>query len=221
MLYVYPENISDDFLSLWSTSDKIVPYIDIPVQHAADGILRTMNRDVSADQIRATIERVRAAVPNVAIRTSVMVGFPGETDNDFRDLMRFVRAVEFDHLGCFTYSKEQGTVAGRMSNQIAKDVMLERQSELMALQQGISQRKLRSYIGSRQKVLVKGLSDETDLLYEGRLATQAPEVDGLVYINDGPALPGQIQEVLITETHEYDLVGEVVVKSESCDGHFS
>ena len=221
MLYVYPENISDDFLSLWSTSDKIVPYIDIPVQHAADGILSTMNRDVSADQIRATIERVRAAVPNVAIRTSVMVGFPGETDNDFRDLMRFVRAVEFDHLGCFTYSKEQGTVAGRMSNQIAKDVMLERQSELMALQQGISQRKLRSYIGSRQKVLVKGLSDETDLLYEGRLATQAPEVDGLVYINDGPALPGQIQEVLITETHEYDLVGEVVVKSESCDGHFS
>ena len=143
------------------------------------------------------------------------------SDNDFRDLMRFVRAVEFDHLGCFTYSKEQGTVAGRMSNQIAKDVMLERQSELMALQQGISQRKLRSYIGSRQKVLVKGLSDETDLLYEGRLATQAPEVDGLVYINDGPALPGQIQEVLITETHEYDLVGEVVVKSESCDGHFS
>lgn len=214
MLYVYPENISEEFLDFFANEDKIVKYLDIPVQHASDRLLESMNRGVTQKQLRETIETLRARVPQVAIRTSVMVGFPGETEQDFQELRSFVSDMKFDHLGCFSYSKEEGTVAGRMKDQIDQEIKAQRQQEIMGLQQEISRNKLESYVGQILPVLINGLSEETELLWEGRLTTQAPEVDGLVYINDGKPIAGDVQLVKITEAHEYDLVGEVV--SEPC-----
>lgn len=165
---------------------------------------------MTAQQLRTQFRKLRELIPNLAIRTSVMVGFPGETDEDFHMLRDFVSEMKFDHLGCFTFSKEEGTVAGRMDNQIDEDTKKRRQSEIMALQQIISREKLNSYVGRTVPVLVEGVSAESELLGQGRLATQAPEVDGVVYINDGHYTAGEIQNVLISEAHDYDLVGAVV-----------
>lgn len=210
LLYVYPENISDEFIEFFASHPKIVKYLDIPVQHASDNLLKKMNRDISLDGLRTIFGKLRASVPGLAIRTSVMVGFPGETDEDFLELKDFVMEQRFDHLGCFTYSQEEGTVAGRMKDQIDEDTKLDRQAEIMAVQREISADRLIDYVGRTVQVLIKGLSDESDLLAEGRLSTQAPEVDGVVYINDGDFKPGTIQNVLITDSHDYDLVGRVI-----------
>jgi ribosomal protein S12 methylthiotransferase len=210
LLYVYPENISDAFLEFFANEPKIVKYLDIPVQHGSDAVLKRMNRAVTSDQIRTTIQKLREKVPSVAIRTSVMVGFPGETEEEFQELKSFVEEMKFEHLGCFTYSQEEGTVAGRMENQIDEDVKQDRMALIMSSQREISKDRLKRFIGQRIPVLVSGPSDESDLLWQGRMSIQAPEVDGLVYLNDGPLTAGAIQMVEITETHDYDLVGHVV-----------
>lgn len=210
LLYVYPENISDEFIEFFASHPKIVKYLDIPTQHASSSMLEKMNRDISREGMRAIFAKLRERVPGIAIRTSVMVGFPGETEEDFEQLRDFVIEQKFDHLGCFTYSQEEGTVAGRMKDQIEEQVKLDRQEEIMAIQREISADRLTDYVGKTVQVLVKGLSDESDLLAEGRLSTQAPEVDGVVYINDGDFKPGTIQTVLITDSHDYDLVGRVI-----------
>jgi len=210
MLYVYPENISDDFLNFFANEPKLVKYLDIPVQHASNGILKSMNRAVTREDIESTIGKLRSLIPGISIRTSVMVGFPGESDEDFNDLKKFVVDMKFDHLGCFTYSKEEGTVAARMKDQVPEDVMMKRHAEIMEIQKQISAEIQQSKIGQILEVLVKGVSDESDFLFEGRLSTQAPEVDGCVYINDGEVQVGQIQTVEITDAFEYDLVGRVV-----------
>ncbi len=208
-LYVYPENISDEFLEFFATEEKIVKYLDIPVQHASDRILSKMNRQVNQQQLREIIGKVKARVPDVAIRTSVMVGFPGETEEDFEELNEFVHDMAFTHLGCFTYSMEEGTVAGRMADQIDDDVKKERQAIIMETQRDVSRDNLKKLVGKTFPVLIEGLSDETDLLYQGRLSTQAPEVDGVVLINEGAIVPGTIQMVTISESHDYDLVGSI------------
>jgi ribosomal protein S12 methylthiotransferase len=208
-LYVYPENISDEFLEFFATEEKIVKYLDIPVQHASDRILAKMNRQVNRQQLRDIIGKVKARVPDVAIRTSVMVGFPGETEEDFEELNEFVHDMAFTHLGCFTYSMEEGTVAGRMADQVNEDIKKERQAIIMETQREVSRDNLKRLVGKTFPVLIEGLSDETDLLYQGRLSTQAPEVDGVVLINDGNAVPGSIQMVTISESHDYDLVGSI------------
>lgn len=210
LLYVYPENISDEFIEFFATHPKIVKYLDIPTQHASSTLLAKMNRDISRDGMRAIFAKLRERVPGIAIRTSVMVGFPGETEEDFEQLRDFVIEQKFDHLGCFTYSQEEGTVAGRMKDQIDEQLKLDRQEEIMSIQREISADRLMDYVGKTVQVLVKGLSDESDLLAEGRLSTQAPEVDGVVYINDGDFKTGTIQTVLITDSHDYDLVGKVI-----------
>lgn len=209
-LYVYPEYISDEFLTFLANEPKVVKYLDIPVQHAADGVLKRMNRNVTRDQLREIFANIRARIPDLAIRTSVMVGFPGETEEDFQELCDFVREAKFRHLGCFSYSQEEGTVAGRMADQIDEDTKARRLAEIMAIQQDVSRDNLTRYQGQTLPVLVEGPSPESELLWQGRLAMQAPEVDGVVYINDGPVKAGTIQMVKITETHAYDLVGEVV-----------
>jgi ribosomal protein S12 methylthiotransferase len=210
LLYVYPENISDEFVEFFASHPKIVKYLDIPVQHASDRLLKAMNRDVSRADLSRIFGRLREMVPGIAIRTSVMVGFPGETDEDYQMLRDFVIEQRFTHLGCFTYSQEEGTVAGRMPDQVDEDTKISRQADLMALQKEISRDHLADYVGQVFPVLVKGLSEETELLAEGRLSIQAPEVDGVVYINDGHFKPGTIQKVLITDSHDYDLVGRIV-----------
>ena len=210
LLYVYPENIDDDFLEFFATEPKVVKYLDIPIQHASDSVLRGMRRAVSATSLRQVLAKVRAASSEVAIRTSVMVGFPGETDDDFLRLKEFVEEQRFAHLGCFLFSAEEGTTAYDMQPQIDARVMKKRQTAIMKIQRKISRDYMLSHVGKRLPVLVKGLSDESDLLAEGRCSTQAPEVDGVVYINEGDFRPGTIQEVEITEAHDYDLVGKIV-----------
>jgi ribosomal protein S12 methylthiotransferase len=210
LLYVYPENISDEFLEFFAAQEKIVKYLDIPVQHGSNAVLKRMNRDVTREEIISTVKKLRSKVPSVAIRTSVMVGFPGETEAEFKDLKALVEELEFEHLGCFTYSQEEGTVAGRMPDQIDDGSKEHRQDEIMSLQKGISRRKLQRFVGQRIPVLVSGPSEESELVWQGRMSVQAPEVDGLVYLNDGPVRAGQIQEVEITDSYDYDLVGRVI-----------
>ncbi len=210
LLYVYPENISEDFIEFFAQHPKICKYLDIPVQHASDDLLKSMNRGVTREDLRRTFARLRERVPGIAIRTSVMVGFPGETEEQFQDLKDFVDEQAFEHLGCFTYSQEEGTVAGRMPNQVEDEVKTRRQGEIMELQKEISRDHLQDFVGQILPVLVKGLSEESELLAEGRLSIQAPEVDGVVYINEGQFKPGTIQLVEITDAHDYDLVGRIV-----------
>lgn len=210
LLYVYPENISDEFLEFFAAEEKIVKYLDIPVQHGSNSVLKRMNRDVTREEIVATVTKLRLKVPSVAIRTSVMVGFPGETAEEFEELKSLVQELKFDHLGCFSYSQEEGTVAGRMSDQVDDDTKQMRQDEIMSLQKDISREKLKRFVGKRIPVLVSGPSDESDLLWQGRMSVQAPEVDGVVYLNDGPVKAGNIQFVEITDSYEYDLVGRVL-----------
>ena len=210
LLYVYPENISTEFLDFFAAQPKIVKYLDIPVQHGSNAVLKRMNRDVTREQIRDTVNMLRSKVPHVAIRTSVMVGFPGETEQEFIELRDFVTEMKFDHLGCFSYSQEEGTVAGRMKDQVDEETKQSRLNEIMLIQKGVSRERLRRFVGQRIPVLVSGPSEETDLLWQGRMEIQAPEVDGFVYLNDGPLKRGEIQMVEITDSHEYDLVGHVL-----------
>ncbi len=209
-LYMYPENISDEFLEFMASEPKLVKYLDVPVQHGSDRVLNTMNRGVTRAQLAETFAKLRARVPGIAIRTSVMVGFPGETDEDFEELKEFVASQRFDHLGCFSYSQEEGTVAGRMKDQIDEETKARRLDTIMRLQKEISRANLVKYVGKEVDVLTEGPSDESDLLWQGRMSTQAPEVDGVVLINDGPVRKGEIQKVRITDAFEYDLVGEVI-----------
>lgn len=210
LLYVYPENISDEFLEFFATEPKIVKYLDIPVQHASDDILKRMNRDVTRDDLRRIFAKVQARVPGLAIRTSVMVGFPGETESNVDELIEFVKEQKFAHLGCFSYSQEEGTVAGRMPDQIEEDVKAARLDRVMRAQKDVSRDGLKVWVGKTVPVLVEGPAKEHPELWSGRLSVQAPEVDGVVYINKGPVAAGRIQLVKITDSFEYDLVGEVV-----------
>jgi len=210
LLYVYPEHIDDEFLDFFAKEDKIVKYLDVPVQHASDRVLQNMNRNLSREELVTVFKKLRAKVPGVAIRTSVMVGFPGETEDDFNQLHDFVAEQRFDHLGCFSYSQEEGTVAGRMPDQIDEEIKTQRLAKIMGLQQEISRDLQEQKIGETFDILIEGPSEESDLLYKGRLSTQAPEVDGWVYLNDGPVEPHSLKRVRITEAHDYDLVGTVL-----------
>ena len=191
-----------------------MPYLDVPLQHINDEVLRRMNRRGKSQAIRMTLATLRRRIPEIALRTTFIVGFPGETDADFQRLCDFVAEVGFDWLGGFTYSEEEGTAAVGFADPVDADVAEERLQRLMALQRQISRQRLRSWIGRRVPVLIDGLSRETDLLLEGRIAQMAPEIDGVVYLNDGieeDAAPiGRFVEAEITEAHDHDLVGRVV-----------
>jgi ribosomal protein S12 methylthiotransferase len=210
LLYVYPENITDKFLEFFSRSKKIVKYLDVPMQHGSDAVLERMNRNVKRSQLLESVAKLRKEVPGVAIRTSVMVGFPGETDEEFEQLLSFVEQAEFDHLGCFSYSQEDGTVAGRMQNQIDEGTKISRLDRVMLLQQNISKRRMESYKDQIVEVLVLGASGESKHLIEARMANQAPEVDGVVYINKGAYEVGEIQRACITKTMEYDAIATIL-----------
>lgn len=209
LLYMYPENISDEFLKLMAGEEKIVPYLDIPVQHASDKILKAMARNITASGLRDILGKTRDRVPGIALRTSVMTGFPGETEADFEELRTFVKEQKFDHLGCFTYSREEDTVAAELPNQVPEALKKQRAAKIMRSQKAISAKIQAGKVGRTFDVLVEGRHEETDLLWKGRLATQAPEVDGHVIINAGEVKAGQIVPVRVTESHDYDLVGEL------------
>lgn len=219
MLYVYPENITDEFLDFFASEPKLVKYLDVPVQHGSDRILQLMDRELTSAEMKAVFEKIRQKVPGIVLRTTVMVGFPGETEDDFKKLETFVDELRFDHLGCFSYSQEEGTRAARMEGQIDDETKQIRFDIIMTLQKSISAARQRAYQDQIIEVLVSGLSTESDFLYEGRHGGQAPEIDGVVYINDGEVKPGLIQKVKVTQTLDYDLVGAVIPYTNDSIGH--
>lgn len=214
VMYTYPTHISDSFLDAIASEKKAVNYLDMPLQHASRKILKLMKRGGNRESLERLIERVRKAVPNIAVRTTFIVGFPGETEEDFEELMTFIRNVEFDRVGVFTYSDEEGTDAYDLKDKVNAKIALQRQKRLMKEQAKISKRKNKNFIGQTVRVLFEGESKETELLWQGRMETQAADIDGVVLINDAPEdfLPvrGKFVNVKITEAHEYDLVGEIV-----------
>jgi ribosomal protein S12 methylthiotransferase len=212
LLYLYPTGVSDDLLQLMADNPRIVPYLDIPMQHVSDKILSSMNRRYNAEQLYATLDKIRSILPGIAIRTTFLVGFPGETESDFQELETFLRNMQIDHVGVFPYANEEGCPSEFFADQVPEDEKMRRRDYLLNVQSELSTAIQKKYIGKIEPVLVEGLSRETDLLLEGRTRYQAPEVDGCVYINDGVASPGDIVNVRITETETYDLIGGIVDK---------
>jgi ribosomal protein S12 methylthiotransferase len=205
LLYTYPQFVSDDLLKTIADEEKVCRYIDMPLQHISDHMLRRMRRERDGASIRRLLDRIRRRIPGVAIRTAFIVGFPGETDADFHELLGFVREAHFERVGVFRYSKEEGTAAASFSDQIPEAVKRRRRALLMRAQAAISAAANRRLIGSQQRVLVCG-EDQRGQLY-GRLATQAPEIDGVVYLQ-GDLNPGEIARVRIVGADTYDLRAE-------------
>jgi ribosomal protein S12 methylthiotransferase len=211
VMYAYPATLSDGILDAIAGEEKVVKYVDIPLQHASDAVLRRMKRPTGRGHLRGMIDRIRERVPGVAIRTSFIVGFPGETEAEFAELQAFVLACEFDHLGVFTFSDEEGTTSFDLPGRVPQTVKERRKRKLMAAQKKISARRNRGRVGERVEVLVEGTHPDTDLLLRGRLSTQAPEIDGMILLNDGgTAAPGAFVTALITDAHPYDLVARIV-----------
>ncbi len=210
LLYAYPDGVSGELIDLVAGEEKICSYLDIPLQHIDDEMLKQMNRRVSEQQVRELVARLRERIPDLTLRTSFIVGFPGETQEQFEKLLSFVEEGHFDRLGVFRYSREEGTVAAELPEQIPERVKNERYKRLMKAQARISFRKNRSLVGRVEPVLVEGVSEETELLLRGRSVRQAPDVDGQVYITAGRAEVGEIVPLRITDSSEYDLIGEIV-----------
>lgn len=219
LLYMYPWNFTDELLKCFSSLDKLLPYVDMPLQHINQRLLRSMKRNIQRDKQARLIERIRA-IDDMVLRTTFIVGYPGETDAEFQELYDWVNEVEFDRVGVFTYSPEEGTSAFELGDDVPAHVKQERYHALMELQQGISVAKNRAWIGQTTQVIVDGVSEEHDLVFEGRHYGQAPDIDGVTYLsfeNGGEfPTPGDILEVQITDATEYDLTG-VVIPSEPID----
>ncbi len=211
LMYAYPGRISDALMTVMAEEEKICKYLDIPIQHIDDKILKAMNRRASSDDVKKTIDKLRKRVPGIALRTSLIVGFPGETEAAFKRLLSFVKEAGFEHLGVFTYSPEEDTPAYDFSPRVLQDVAEERLDGIMKAQAKISLKKNRALVGSIQRVLVDGVQD---LALVGRLSTQAPEIDGSVYLSETEAEPGEFVDVAITEATEYDLIGKGLAEQE-------
>ena len=215
-LYTYPNKVTTRLLETMAKHDTISKYLDVPLQHASTNVLKTMKRGGSAPIFLDLIAKARRIVPGIVIRTSFIVGFPGETEADFEELMAFVKAAKIDWLGVFTYSDEEGAKAFELpdSSKVPTRTIQARRRKLMKLQQKISTREKAKWVGRTVDVLVEGISEETDLLWEGRTSLHAPEIDGKVLINDfGPhdeLVPGTFYRAEITEAHDYDVVARIL-----------
>ncbi len=210
LLYAYPDGVRDTLITIMKNEEKVCKYLDIPLQHISDPVLSRMNRRSSEAEIRGLIAKLREEMPEITLRTSLIVGFPGETEEDFRKLLHFVEETRFDRLGVFCYSREEGTPAAGMPDQISERVKRERYRRLMRAQARASFKLNRRLIDTIEQVIVEGFSDETDLLLKGRSSRQAPDIDGLVYITAGDAKVGDIVSLRITDSSDYDLFGEIV-----------
>lgn len=210
LLYAYPDGINDSLIQLIRDEDKVCKYLDIPLQHVSDPILKRMNRRSSEAEIRSLIAKLRGEIPGIALRTSLIVGFPGETDEDFKKLLHFVEETRFDRLGVFCYSREEGTPSAEMPDQVSERVKRERYKKLMRTQARVSFKHNRSLVDTEELVLIEGYSEETELLLKGRSSRQAPDIDGQVYVTSGNAQVGDIVKLRITDSSDYDLIGEIV-----------
>jgi ribosomal protein S12 methylthiotransferase len=210
VMYAYPATVTDGILEAIAGEEKVAKYLDMPLQHASERVLRRMKRPTGRENLLGMVERVRARIPGVAFRTSFIVGFPGETAEEFEELLDFVRAAEFDNVGVFTYSDEEGTASVGLDGRVPARTKESRRRRLLSLQKRISTRLNRRRVGERVEVLVEGAHPDSDLLLRGRLASQAPDIDGSVILNDGWAEPGSFVACEITEAHPYDLVARVI-----------
>jgi ribosomal protein S12 methylthiotransferase len=212
-LYCYPNMVSDELVRLVSEEERLCKYFDIPYQHASRGVLDRMKRGGHRDIYERQIEAIRKLMPQAGLRTSFIVGFPGESENDFAEILAFIKNVEFDNVGVFLYSDEEGTGAFDLDGKVQRRLATRRRNQLMKEQAQISKNKLRGMVGRRVEVLLEGRSDESDLLLQGRMETQAPDIDGHVLINDveeRSVEPGNFYDVEITDSLEYDLIGKIV-----------
>ena len=212
LFYNYPAGFSDKLIDLIANNDKIVNYIDMPLQHISNNILKKMFRAGRENLIRDLIKKIRSKIPDAHLRASFIVGFPGETEEDFNKLYEFIKEVRFEHLGVFEYSPEEGTEAANMPNQLDVETKKYRKDKIMKLQNIISGDIMESYVDTTVEVLVHGVSDETEFLLEGRHRGQAIGIDGVVYINDNMEgiKSGDIVKVYITQAGDYDLVGKII-----------
>src|SRR5580692_13093455 len=217
-LYCYPNRITPRLLDTIAAHPRLAKYLDVPLQHASRSVLARMKRGANGDAFLRMLEKARRAIPGVAIRTSFIVGFPGETENDFRELCDFVRAAEFDWMGVFAYSDEDTSQSFALENKVDEETITRRRDTLMAIQKKISARKLRKRVGQRLQVMLEGPSKDTDLIWEARLEGMAPEIDGKVYITDFAGVndaadlpqPGTMATIEITEAKHYDLIARAI-----------
>ena len=216
-LYCYPNRVTQRILDTIAAHPRLAKYMDMPLQHASRNVLARMKRGSNGEAFLQLLHRIRATIPGVALRTSFIVGFPGETEADFRELCGFVEAAEFDWMGVFPYSDVDNASSFALDEKVDEDTIKERRNRLMEIQQKISVRKLRRFCGVRATALVEGPSKDTPLVWEARLECMAPDIDGKLYLNDiqvpGTDLTARSSDLVtveITETHEYDLVGRVV-----------
>src|SRR5438270_953889 len=213
-LYAYPNKITGRLLETIAANEKLCSYIDVPLQHASASVLKRMKRGAGAEIFLKSIEKMRRTIPNLTMRTSFIVGFPGETEADFAELCEFVKAAEFDWLGVFSYSDEDGSAAYHLGDKVPEREIERRRKKLMQIQRQISKRNKRKLVGREYDVLALGPSEETDLLWEGRTEMHAPEIDGKLFINDfgehEELVPGAFYRCEITEAHDYDLVARII-----------
>jgi ribosomal protein S12 methylthiotransferase len=210
LFYLYPETMTDGLVDLLANHPRVLPYVDMPLQHAADGMLRRMRRGHGGARLRKVVDRLRRQIPGLVFRTAFIVGHPGETDAEFSELLDFVRWAEFDRVAAFRYSDEDGVLSEKMDDKVPEKASAARFRKLMSVQRPISRAKNQKLVGSRLDVLVEGTSDEHEFVLMGRHAGQAPEIDGQVYLSGGEAAPGTLRKVQITQASDYDLVGELI-----------
>jgi ribosomal protein S12 methylthiotransferase len=210
LFYLYPETIDEALLDVLANHPRVVPYVDMPLQHASDAMLARMKRGHGKDRQKRVVERMRKAVPGLFFRTAFIVGHPGETDEDFAELVDFVKWAEFDNVGVFKYSDEETAKSFDQDGKVKAVTINSRWRKLMSTQRKIARKKNGALLGRELDVLVEGPSEEHDLVMAGRHAGQAPEVDGHVYLSGGEVLPGQMRRVRITQAADYDLVGDVI-----------
>ena len=210
LLYTHPAHITPELIDALATLPNLAPYLDVPIQHGHDAILRRMGRRYTRSHLLDLFARLREAVPGLALRTTVMVGFPGETEEHFETLVEIVEEVRFEHLGVFLYCPEEGTPASRFAGPTPRRTARARARRLKALQARLVKERLKKLVGTVQPVLVEGPSQESEYLLSGRLVSQAPDIDGQVYITAGVGMMGEIQPVRITRALPFDLVGEIV-----------
>ncbi len=215
LLYLYPSSVAEELLELMAEQPRILPYLDIPFQHVSDPVLQRMGRRYGQQELEQLVALVRRILPNCALRTTMMVGFPGETEEDVGKLLDCLQRWQLDHVGVFPYEAEQGSLAADFPDKVDEAIQEKRFAQVMELQAQLSANKLKQYVGRKEIVLVEGVSKETDLLLEGRTRYQAPDIDGCVFINDGTASPGDLVTVEITEAHTYDLVGGIISRAQN------
>ncbi|HXR17103.1 MAG TPA: 30S ribosomal protein S12 methylthiotransferase RimO [Terriglobales bacterium] len=213
-LYAYPNKITGRLLDTIAAHEKICAYVDVPLQHASAAVLKRMKRGGGADVFLRSIEKMRRTIPDVTLRTSFIVGFPGETEEEFEQLCEFVRQAKFDWMGAFGYSDQEGAHAFNLDEKLPAREVERRRKHLMQIQRRISKKRKKTLVGQEVDLLLEGVSEESDLLLEGRTAMHAPEIDGKVFVNDVPEglnpLPGEFYRCQITEAHDYDLVAKII-----------